>query len=269
VASRDERHTPGHTTDEWSELAARRVPKYLGRFQRELLMHLAIREARIMRTGTPAEQRRLKTRGLTWEPAKAVQDEVDYTPALSNRISAALRALEDLRFIRTTGHADGRRRTRFIKVTTLGLREAVDTAHRRGRSARAWQRRPGSALELDFIQQRLAATDDPAERRDIERELRRARRYVKSEMRRHDDEQRAIGALRAEVARGEASADAVAGLAWWDARDHAADGDDPWTRLEFYGDAMWWFRVDFAVSPHDFIRAHADDAVLFRTFREK
>ena len=271
VASRGERHTSGHATDDgFGRVVGARGPRYLGRFQRELLMHLAAREARVVNHGSPADRRRLKGRGLEWRPAAALHQHIDYTQSLADRVSKALKALEEIGYVRTTGHPDGRRRTTHVKLTTAGVREAVDIAGRWGHSRRSWRTQPDVHHEVEALKRELLESSTEQEHAAIMRQLRRARRVAMSEMELRDDLDRNVRDLMKQLQRSLDEADVAAALQWEREYDRLFGASSVWEKLEHYADMATRLREDVATSSSELLRGWADyaEAMLFRFFRE-
>lgn len=107
--------------------ASRPVASHLGPFRRELLLHLAIREAV---TRNKHGRQAVPATGLRWTPSGALTANVELTRTLTVKISNALSALEDLGYIRRQREAGPRGKTTHIKVTPAGAREAVEIAFR-------------------------------------------------------------------------------------------------------------------------------------------
>lgn len=130
----------------------RRGAAQLGHRQRELLLFIALQEARVRKFGTPDEVARLRHRGIWWDPANAVARGVDYDK-LKSKVSTWLRDLERRGLVATVGSATGHRRTRFVKLTQLGYEEAVGVAQRSGMSKSAWEKASG----IEATKRRIAA----------------------------------------------------------------------------------------------------------------
>lgn len=117
--------------------ASRPVASHLGPFRRELLLHLAVREAVYRYSdGAPA----VPVAGLPWAPKDSLTPGVELTRTLSVKISNGLAALEELAFIRRVRTGEGRGPTKTVKVTMRGALEAVGIVERRGLSKSAARR---------------------------------------------------------------------------------------------------------------------------------
>jgi len=113
----------------------------LGAFRRELLLHLAIREA-VARSGS----RSVPATGLPWKPKEALRPGVELTPTLTVKISNALAALEELGYVKRFREAGERGATRTVKVTRRGVREAVEITQR-GMRSESEVKRAGGPLD--------------------------------------------------------------------------------------------------------------------------
>lgn len=156
------RHNAGHNVAQLkAPTARRRGATQLGHRQRELLLFLALQEARVRRFGTPDELARLRHRGIWWDPANTVTDGADYDK-LKSKISTWLRDLERRGLVATVGSATGNRRTRFVKLTPLGHDEAVGLAQRSGMPKSTWEKASG----IEATKRRIAAVRRLIDARD-------------------------------------------------------------------------------------------------------
>lgn len=147
------RHNAGHNRARLqAPTARRRGATQLGHRQRELFLFLALQEARVRKFGTADELARLRHRGVWWDPARAVADGVEYDK-LKGKISTWLRDLEQRGLVATVGSATGNRRTRFVKLTSLGYEEAVGLAQRSGMPKSTWEKASG----IEATKRRIAA----------------------------------------------------------------------------------------------------------------
>lgn len=167
------RHNAGHNTSRPTRPSG---AKGLGIFQRELLLHIAIRTAQAILEGN-TEQRADLVKGFRWQPAKAVANEVDYTPTLRKRVSTALWTLEKRGLVTTTGGTPERRRTSHVKLMPLGWKESTALAARGGLPETKWRETRGTReLRREAAATRDRLRHDPSEQplRDRLRQLRDA-----------------------------------------------------------------------------------------------
>jgi len=108
--------------------------QHLGSFRRELLLHLAVREAYFQQAPTEPPKK-LPKHGLPWIVELALLPQVKYTRPLASRISAALAALDELGLVTRSGPP----LHRTVRVTRRGRVEAVRIANRLGLAARAYR----------------------------------------------------------------------------------------------------------------------------------
>lgn len=133
--------------------ASRPVASHLGPFRRELLLHLAVREA-VYRYSDGAPS--VPVAGLPWAPKDSLAPGVELTRTLSVKISNGLAALEELAFIRRVRAGEGTGPTKTVKVTMRGALEAVDIVERRGLSKSA-ARRVGDDYFMHLVKNDPAA----------------------------------------------------------------------------------------------------------------
>lgn len=131
--------TKRHNTRRNTERAPAR---HLGSFRRELLLYLAIREAHVRKY---SEWRSVPKQGLYWKPQDALLPEVEFTRTLTVKISSALRALEELGYVRRTRPGEDYSRTTHVKVTRSGVLEAMQIIDRQGQSKDAARRQQGGS----------------------------------------------------------------------------------------------------------------------------